>query len=212
MRLPHRLQGQKVKSQGGAWAYCGGDLSAQLVQFNVILINICICLSDESCICILALDCVAGTWLLNMHVGESSVYNASNEGVGGDCRVTIAIRCCRLSLPDNLIVTPFAQILHSLRTVRNNYVLFTNQPPDQQQSKSVIHSDDSIQTVASGRRCTRRYGLNCITASRIPINSYLVIIPDQQYSYSRDLWLELVLVLIRLVVEGCINPSNRNVN
>ena len=31
MRLPHRLQGQKVKSQGGAGAYCGGDLAAQLV-------------------------------------------------------------------------------------------------------------------------------------------------------------------------------------
>ena len=26
MRLPHRLQGQKVKSQGGAGAYCGGHL------------------------------------------------------------------------------------------------------------------------------------------------------------------------------------------
>ena len=32
MRLPHRLQGQKVKSQGGAGAYCGGDLAAQLVK------------------------------------------------------------------------------------------------------------------------------------------------------------------------------------
>jgi len=32
MRLPHRLQGQKVKSQGGAGAYCGGDLAAQLVN------------------------------------------------------------------------------------------------------------------------------------------------------------------------------------
>jgi len=31
MRLPHRLQGQKVKSQGGAEAYCGGHLAAQLV-------------------------------------------------------------------------------------------------------------------------------------------------------------------------------------
>ena len=31
MRLPHRLQGQKVKSQGGAGAYCGGDLATQLV-------------------------------------------------------------------------------------------------------------------------------------------------------------------------------------
>jgi len=32
MRLPHRLQGQKVKSQGhGAGAYCGGHLAAQLV-------------------------------------------------------------------------------------------------------------------------------------------------------------------------------------
>ena len=32
IRLPHRLQGQKVKSQGGAGAYCGGDLAAQLVK------------------------------------------------------------------------------------------------------------------------------------------------------------------------------------
>ena len=31
MRLPHRLQGQKVKSQGGAGAYCGCHLAAQLV-------------------------------------------------------------------------------------------------------------------------------------------------------------------------------------
>ena len=32
MRLPHRLQGQKVKSQGHrAGAYCGGHLAAQLV-------------------------------------------------------------------------------------------------------------------------------------------------------------------------------------
>jgi len=32
MRLPHRLQGQKVKSQGhGTGAYCGGHLAAQLV-------------------------------------------------------------------------------------------------------------------------------------------------------------------------------------
>ena len=32
MRLTHRLQGQKVKSQGhGAGAYCGGHLAAQLV-------------------------------------------------------------------------------------------------------------------------------------------------------------------------------------
>ena len=32
MRLPHRLQGQKVKSQShGAGAYCGGHLAAQLV-------------------------------------------------------------------------------------------------------------------------------------------------------------------------------------
>ena len=32
MRLPHRLQGQKVKSQShGAGAYCGGHLATQLV-------------------------------------------------------------------------------------------------------------------------------------------------------------------------------------
>ena len=35
MRLPHRLQGQKVKSQShGAGAYCGGHLAAQLVTFG----------------------------------------------------------------------------------------------------------------------------------------------------------------------------------
>ena len=38
MRLPHRLQGQKVKSQGGAGAYCGGDLAAQLVLFGTFAI------------------------------------------------------------------------------------------------------------------------------------------------------------------------------
>jgi len=39
MRLPHRLQGQKVKSQGhGAVAYCGGHLAAQLVKFVYIII------------------------------------------------------------------------------------------------------------------------------------------------------------------------------
>ena len=37
MRLPHRLQAQKVKSQGGAGAYCGGDLAAQLVNSASIL-------------------------------------------------------------------------------------------------------------------------------------------------------------------------------
>ena len=35
MRLPHRLQGQKVKSQShGVGAYCGGDLAAQLVTVD----------------------------------------------------------------------------------------------------------------------------------------------------------------------------------
>ena len=34
MRLPHRLQGKKVKSQShGAGAYCGGHLAAQLVAY-----------------------------------------------------------------------------------------------------------------------------------------------------------------------------------
>ena len=42
MRLPHRLQGQKVKSQGGAGAYCGGDLAAQLVIIIIIIIFIII--------------------------------------------------------------------------------------------------------------------------------------------------------------------------
>ena len=52
----------------------------------------------------------------------------------------IAVRCCRVPLPDNHIVTPFAQILHSLRTVRNNYVLFTSLPPDHQQQQSKLVS------------------------------------------------------------------------
>ena len=38
MRLPHRHQGQKVKSQGhGAGAYCGGHLAAQLVIVVVVV-------------------------------------------------------------------------------------------------------------------------------------------------------------------------------
>jgi len=38
MRLPHRLQGQKVKSQShGAGAYCGGHLAAQLVRHVPLL-------------------------------------------------------------------------------------------------------------------------------------------------------------------------------
>jgi len=36
MRLSHRLQGQKSKSRGGAGAYCGGDLAAQLVINAVV--------------------------------------------------------------------------------------------------------------------------------------------------------------------------------
>ena len=37
MRLPHRLQGQKVKSQGhGAGAYCGAHLAAQLVTTSTV--------------------------------------------------------------------------------------------------------------------------------------------------------------------------------
>ena len=35
MRLPYRFQGQKVKSQGGAGTYCGGDLAAQLVILQI---------------------------------------------------------------------------------------------------------------------------------------------------------------------------------
>jgi len=41
MRLPHRLQAQKVKSQGhGAGAYCDGHLAAQLVIIIIITIII----------------------------------------------------------------------------------------------------------------------------------------------------------------------------
>ena len=43
MRLPHRLQGQKVKSQShGAGAYCGGHLAAQLVINYCHLLKNCI--------------------------------------------------------------------------------------------------------------------------------------------------------------------------
>ena len=38
MRLPHRLQGQKVKSHG-AGAYCGGHLAAQLVCLAVLVVT-----------------------------------------------------------------------------------------------------------------------------------------------------------------------------
>jgi len=66
--------------------------------------------------------------------GRNDTPGAS-ECIGAGWLEMIAVRCCRLALPDNLIVTPFAQILHSLRTVRNNYILFTSQPqqlqPDQ---------------------------------------------------------------------------------
>ena len=38
MRLPHRLQSQKVKSQSHrAGAYCGGHLAAQLVSYTLAL-------------------------------------------------------------------------------------------------------------------------------------------------------------------------------
>jgi len=48
MRLPHRLQGQKVKSQGHrAGAYCGGHLATQLVSkalllhFSLVILRSC---------------------------------------------------------------------------------------------------------------------------------------------------------------------------
>jgi len=45
MRLPRRLQGQKVKSQGhGAGAYCGGHLAAQLVIIVIVMIMYKTCL------------------------------------------------------------------------------------------------------------------------------------------------------------------------
>jgi len=39
MRLPHRLQDHKVKSQGGAGAYCGGDLAAHIAAQLVIILK-----------------------------------------------------------------------------------------------------------------------------------------------------------------------------
>ena len=45
MRLPYRLQGQKVKSQGGAGAYCGGHLAAQLVIIIIKNVKIRVTLS-----------------------------------------------------------------------------------------------------------------------------------------------------------------------
>jgi len=52
MRLPHRLQGQKVKSQShGAGAYCDGHLAAQLVvdKINQIMLIVCVFLSHIKC-------------------------------------------------------------------------------------------------------------------------------------------------------------------
>jgi len=40
MRLPHRLQDQRVKSQGGAGAYCGGHLAAQLVTNDILAYDV----------------------------------------------------------------------------------------------------------------------------------------------------------------------------
>jgi len=54
MRLPHRLQGQKVKSQShGAGAYCGGDLAAQLVTdaLDVLSAQLANQLSAKRCAC-----------------------------------------------------------------------------------------------------------------------------------------------------------------
>ena len=41
MRLPHRLQGQNVKSQShGAGAYCGGHLAAQLAKIGPVALKL----------------------------------------------------------------------------------------------------------------------------------------------------------------------------
>jgi len=42
--------------------------------------------------------------------------------------VAPCVTCVRPS--DDVIVTPFAQILHSLRSVRHNYLAITGLPPD----------------------------------------------------------------------------------
>ena len=75
-------------------------------------------------------------------VGRDSFVGVMKLSV---CRAGDDCNClrCRLPLPDNLIVTPFAQILHSLRTVRNNYIAFTSLSPDHQlPSQSVSASAD----------------------------------------------------------------------
>ena len=62
MRLAHRLQGQKVKSQGhGAVAYCGGQLAAQLVKSppqkrGLHATEISVCLSVGLSVCRLAVE------------------------------------------------------------------------------------------------------------------------------------------------------------
>jgi len=57
MRLPHRLQGQKVNSQGhGAGAYCGGHLAAQLVVIIIIVIIIIKFGKDKDSLCVRCLN------------------------------------------------------------------------------------------------------------------------------------------------------------
>ena len=60
MRLPHQLQGQKVKSQSHvAGAYCGGHLAAQLVMScqNVYIDDVgSLCALDRGCHIILYAD------------------------------------------------------------------------------------------------------------------------------------------------------------
>ena len=93
MRLPHRLQGQKVKSQDhGAGAYCGGHLAAQLV-LSVIL---SLCVQPIS----LKLDLVIGStsWKNWLTFGGDPVFDADSRSLlhfprrcGGDFKRFIGI-------------------------------------------------------------------------------------------------------------------------
>ena len=79
MRLPHRLQGQKVKSQGGAGAYCGGHLAAQLVFAVVPCCLLAVCIATVRVMATQRMTdwlidwLIIGDWLKS---SEQYIYNA----------------------------------------------------------------------------------------------------------------------------------------
>jgi len=81
MRLPHRLQGQKVNSQShGAGAYCGGHLAAQLVvneSYSVVTVNKLLMLSDFFSKCLVAYyscDCQQMTGVSSRQFNIANVH------------------------------------------------------------------------------------------------------------------------------------------